>query len=181
MASIAASPVYLEGLKKRCFPSVSESYEASCKKRCRTIDFRSEPDDDAKSCLKYTQRQVDYFEQVKQEEISRLRTECEQFMLRKEADMQKLKPEVSKWREHALQIEKRSERYQQENKLLKRAITIQAQQKDECQRENQVLKQLTAQAAEHIKRLEQSNYALRIHLEKSTSVQISHPRFPDIF
>lgn len=74
------------------------------------------------------------------------------------------------------------ERLAGENRLLKRAITIQSQQKDECQQENAVLRTLATQAAEHIKRLEQSNYALSVHLHTSTNTAASSPfQPPDVF
>ncbi|EEY58127.1 uncharacterized protein PITG_00742 [Phytophthora infestans T30-4] len=65
-------------------------------------------------------------------------------------------------------------RLQGENKLLKRAVAIQNQQKEEVQNENNALKQLATQAAEHMKRLEQANYTLRVHLQTSTNAGLGH-------
>ncbi|EEY68714.1 uncharacterized protein PITG_21906 [Phytophthora infestans T30-4] len=69
-------------------------------------------------------------------------------------------------------------RLQGENKLLKRAVAIQNQQKEEVQNENNALKQLATQAAEHMKRLEQANYTLRVHLQTSTNAGLGHQQQP---
>ena len=54
-----------------------------------------------------------------------------------------------------------------ENKLLKRAITIQNQQKEQLTEENRQVKQMAEQVLERLKRAEQTNYALRVHLQRN--------------
>jgi small-conductance mechanosensitive channel len=126
---------------------------------------------------------MDYFDQVKQAELARLRTEYEQFILKKEQEMNHFKQQIVFLHEKNVAQEKEMEKNLQENKILKRAVTIQNQQKEECQQENIMLKSLAQQAAEHIKRLEQTNYALRVHLQTSTTSQIDHHTNspPDVF
>lgn len=161
----------------------------------------------AKDVPKYTQRHVEYFEQAKQAEIARIRyarwsyflcegpgpgiycdssrlvcrAEYEQFILKKEGEFQNCRHELLQLHVSTESKDKDLERLNGENKLLKRAITIQNQQKEECQQENTMLRNLATQAAEHIKRLEQSNYALSVHLQTSTSTSTGHFQPPDVF
>ncbi|RLN26379.1 hypothetical protein BBJ28_00002342 [Nothophytophthora sp. Chile5] len=188
MASIAASPVYpTDGLKKRS--RLSDSYDLSRKKRCRdgAGEDATAAGGDA-DVAKFTQRHVDYFEQVKQAEIARIsltvicvwvrRAEYEQFIMKKDAEFQRGRQELMQTHERLHHQSKDVERLQGENKLLKRAIAIQSQQKDEVQQENAALRNLTTQAAEHIKRLEQANYTLRVHLQTSTNSGHGHRQQP---
>jgi len=46
------------------------------------------------------------------------------------------------------------------------------------QNENHALKQLATQTAEHMKRLEQANYTLRVHLQTSNNAGLGHPQQP---
>ncbi|KAE9025881.1 hypothetical protein PR003_g9118 [Phytophthora rubi] len=179
MASIAASPaVYPEGLKKRS--RLGESFELSRKKRQRRVGEAGGQDDgpDEADVAKYSQRHVEYFEQVKQAEIARIRAEYEQFILKKEAEFQRLGQELQHTQERVAQQASDVARLQGENKLLKRAVGIQNQQKEEVQHENNALKQLATQAAEHMRRLEQANYTLRVHLQTSTSAGNGHQQQP---
>jgi hypothetical protein len=89
--------------------------------------------------------------------------------MKKEVEYQQFRQEAARMQEHIQAQDRDVQRLQSENKLLKRAITIQNQQKEECLQENAVLKTLATQAADHIKKLEQNNYALRVHLQTSTS------------
>ncbi|KAG7401513.1 hypothetical protein PHYBOEH_000571 [Phytophthora boehmeriae] len=181
MASIAASPVIPDGLKKRS--RLADSFDISRKKRCRVGESSGADDvsDDA-DVAKYSQRHVEYFEQVKQAEIGRIRAEYEQLLLRKDVDFQRLRQELQHSHERGNHQDRELERLHGENKLLKRAIAIQNQQKDECQQENNALKQLATQAADHIKKLEQANYTLRVHLQTSTSSGMGHHlQPPDVF
>ncbi|TMW64308.1 hypothetical protein Poli38472_012930 [Pythium oligandrum] len=195
MASIAASPGFPDGLKKRSRLMTSETYELSRLKRYRgasageygaatASNENAMNDEDAhKDVPKYTQRHVDYFEQVKQAEIARIRAEYEQYIMKKDVEFQQCRQELGRLQEHAQHQDKELHRLHEENKLLKRAVNIQNQQKGEIQQENTVLKSLATQAAEHIKRLEQTNYALRVHLQTSTSSGRSsdHSHPPDVY
>ncbi|KAG6576374.1 uncharacterized protein IUM83_09024 [Phytophthora cinnamomi] len=179
MASIAASPVYPEGLKKRS--RLGESFELSRKKRQRRVGEPGGGADDGADeadVAKYSQRHVEYFEQVKQAEMARIRAEYEQLLLRKEADFQRLGQELQLAQQRAAQQAGDVARLQGENKLLKRAVAIQNQQKEDVARENDALKLLATQAAEHMKRLEQANYTLRVHLQTSTSAGLGHQQQP---
>ncbi|OQR89578.1 hypothetical protein ACHHYP_06196 [Achlya hypogyna] len=133
------------------------------KRRC----FQQEPahEDDLP---KYSQRQFEYLDQAKQAEVSRLRAEFEHIMMRKEKELQDMRVEHDRLRQICTDQAKEAEKVQAENKILRRAVAIQNQQKEEATTENGMLKQLAHQAAEHIKRLEQTNYALRVHLQTST-------------
>lgn len=187
MASIAASPVYPDGLKKRSrLLSAAETFDVARKKRFRGGDAPGGGEDGAAQAAaadapKYSQRHVDYFEQVKQAEVARIRTEYEQYIMKREAELQRCRQELGAAHERLQQQDREVERLQGENRLLKRAITIQNQQKEEAQHESAVLKGLAAQAAEHIKRLEQANYTLRVHLQTSTSASVSQQQPPDVF
>ena len=72
------------------------------------------------------------------------------------------------------------EKLNAENRLLKRAITIQNQKKEEAVHEASALKNLLQQAVDHIKRTEQANYALRVHLQTNENVS-ADSRPPDVF
>lgn len=173
--------VYPDGLKKRS--RLGDSFDMSRKKRQRRVGETSGQEDaaDDADVAKYSQRHVEYFEQVKQAEIARIRAEYEQFIMKKEADFQRLGQELQHTQERAVHQANDVARLQGENKLLKRAVAIQNQQKEEVQQENNALKQLATQAAEHMKRLEQANYTLRVHLQTSTSAAIGHHQPPDVY
>ncbi|GMF21255.1 unnamed protein product [Phytophthora lilii] len=176
-AGFAPVAVYPEGLKKRA--RLADAFELSRKKRFRVGETAGQDDgQDEADVAKYSQRHVEYFEQVKQAEIARIRAEYEQFILKKDADFQRLGQELQHTQQRVAQQASDVARLQGENKLLKRAIAIQSQQKDEVQSENQALKQLATQAAEHMKRLEQANYTLRVHLQTSTSAGLGHHQQP---
>ncbi|KAG7379618.1 hypothetical protein PHYPSEUDO_008345 [Phytophthora pseudosyringae] len=178
MASIAAPPVYPEGLKKRS--RLADSFELSRKRQRRGAGEANGQDEatDEADVAKYSQRHVEYFEQVKQAEIARIRAEYEQFIMKKDAEFQRLGQELQHTQERAAHQANDVARLQSENKLLKRAVAIQNQQKEEVQGENNALKQLATQAAEHMKRLEQANYTLRVHLQTSTSAGMGHHHQP---
>lgn len=76
--------MYPEGLKKRArLLSATDAYESARKKRFRAVDVPGAGEDTASGVTgagasaadapKYSQRHVDYFEQVKQAEIARIR------------------------------------------------------------------------------------------------------------
>lgn len=164
--------MYPEGLKKRS--RLGESFELSRKKRQRRVGENGAQDDgpDEADVAKYSQRHVEYFEQVKQAEIARIRAEYEQFILKKEAEFR------HETQQRAAQQAGEVARLQGENKLLKRAVNIQNEQNQAMEQENTALKQLATQAAEHIRRLEQANYTLRVHLQTSTSAGLGHQQQP---
>ncbi|EQC39386.1 hypothetical protein SDRG_03588 [Saprolegnia diclina VS20] len=135
----------------------------SMKRRC----FQQEPPHEH-DLPKYSQRQFEFLDQAKQAEMSRLRSEFEHIMMSKENELNDLRMERERLRHVCTEQAKEAEKIQAENKLLRRAVTIQNQQKEDATQENNVLKQIATQAAEHIKRLEQTNYALRVHLQAST-------------
>ncbi|KAI9914537.1 hypothetical protein PsorP6_007847 [Peronosclerospora sorghi] len=182
MASIAASPVYPSGLKKRS--RLGDSFDLSRKKRPKRWVGESSGSDDALDDVdvaKYSQRHVDYFEQRKAAELARVRSEYDQLLVKKDAQVQQLHHEVHETHARVTHQERELVRLQGENKLLKRAVAIQKQQKDDVERENHALKHLAAQAADHMKRLEQANYTLRVHLQASTSAAIGQYSPPDVF
>ncbi|OQR89490.1 hypothetical protein THRCLA_22681 [Thraustotheca clavata] len=147
------------------------------KRRC----FQQEPphEDDMP---KYSQRQFEFLEQTKQADMARLRAEFDNFVMRKEKEMHEMRIEYERMRGVCTEQARELEKIQGENKILRRAVAIQNQQKEETSQENAVLKQLAHQAADHIKRLEQTNYALRVHLQTSTGLIGSSDTFsPDVY
>ncbi|GLE11510.1 hypothetical protein PINS_up023966, partial [Pythium insidiosum] len=150
MASIAASPGFPEALKKRSRLLSGDAYDLPSRlKRVRAANTASGVEDRleddttvSKDLPKYTQRHVDYFEQVKQAEIARIRTEYEQYIMKRDLEFQQARHEIARLQDHAVAQDREVQRLQGENKLLKRAITIQNQQKEECLSENNMLKQL---------------------------------------
>ncbi|KAH9127864.1 hypothetical protein AeMF1_001904 [Aphanomyces euteiches] len=151
------------------FPILNEEGARMIKRRCFQQEMTGEDD-----LPKYSQRQFEYLEQVKQAELNRLRTECEQIILRKDKDIQNMHAEYDRLREMTMAQAKELEKVHGENKILRRAVAIQNQQKEEATQENTMLKQLTHQAAEHIKRLEQTNYALRVHLQTNFLLSLNY-------
>ncbi|KAF0693889.1 Aste57867_15183 [Aphanomyces stellatus] len=154
------------------FPVMNEEAPRLIKRRCFQQELSNEDD-----LPKYSQRQFEYLDQAKQADMNRLRTECEQILMRKEKDMHEMRVEFERLREMCMVQAKELEKVQGENKILRRAVTIQNQQKEEASQENMVLKQLATQAADHIKRLEQTNYALRVHLHTSTGTPSASGHF----
>ncbi|ETV97493.1 hypothetical protein H310_09418 [Aphanomyces invadans] len=188
MASMTVSPHSTRESLKRTrmvaspidsgFPVINEDASARLiKRRCIPQDVPCEDD-----LPKYTQRQFEYIEQVKISDLNRLRTECEQILLRKDKEMQEMRIALDRLRETCMGQAKEFEKIQAENKILRRAVTIQNQQKEEATQENAALKQLAVQAADHIKRLEQTNYALRVHLHTSSNDHGTSSHFsPDVY
>lgn len=70
-----------------------------------------------------------------------------------------------------------------ENKILRKAVTIQNGQKEGALREIAHWKNSTEQANLHIKKVEQSNYALRVHLQALETSNAPHFRShqPDVY
>ncbi|CAI5744485.1 unnamed protein product [Peronospora destructor] len=181
MASIAASPVCPNGLKKRSRLNESLDLIRNKRQRC-VVDTNNHNDsiDDA-DVAKYSQRHVEYFEHLKQAEIARLKTEADQLMMKKEVDFQRLGQEFQSIQNQVNHQTNEMARLQGENRLLKHAVAIQNQQKEEVVQENKALKHLATQAAEHMKRLEQANYTLRVHLQASTNATVGYHQPPDVY
>lgn len=92
---------FSDGLKKRGRGMINaDSYDLARKKRFRGLDASGNSTEDGASVVpsadapKYTQRQVDYFEQVKQAEMARIKTEYEQYIMKKDVEFQHLRQEV---------------------------------------------------------------------------------------
>ncbi|TDH68121.1 hypothetical protein CCR75_005424 [Bremia lactucae] len=181
MASIAASPVYPEGLKKRS--RHADSFDLLRKRQRRGVG--ESPQDEIAvdaDTAKYSQRHVEYFEQAKQSEIARIKAEYEQFIMKRDAEFQRLGQELEHSQERVAYQANDIVRLQSENKVLKRAVAIQNQQKEEVLSENNALKELATQAAEHMRRLEQANFTLRVHLQTSTNAGFGHQyQPPDVY
>lgn len=185
MTSVA-SPGFTRNLKKRTRTGSllgAENYELNSLKRYRGMDQTEENKKD--SSFGYgnnTTPAPSHPYQFYENELHRVRSEYENHLTTKEYELQALKTEILQLRENNDAQGKEYERIQNENKLLKRAVTIQNQQKEEVQQENQQLKQFMQQGAEHIKRLEQSNYALRVHLQATQTNGLEHANHqPDVY
>lgn len=94
---------FSDGLKKRGRGMISaDSYDLARKKRFRGLDAsgNNNTEDGANAGVpaadvpKYTQRQVDYFEQVKLAETARIKAEYEQYIMKKDVEFQQLRQEV---------------------------------------------------------------------------------------
>ncbi|CAN0083775.1 unnamed protein product, partial [Sphacelaria rigidula] len=86
----------------------------------------------------------------------------------KEGELAVAKEENARLRDGVGMYQKELERLTSENRILKRAVGIQNNKgKEVCQLENQLhnLQQTAGQAAEYIKRLEQTNYALSVRVQ----------------
>jgi len=121
--------VYPDGLKKRS--RLTEPFELSRKKRQRRVDGQDEADDDA-DVVKYSQRHVEYFEQVKQAEIARIRAEYEQFIMKKDVEFQRLGQELGHTQERMAQQANEVNRLQGENRLLKRPWPFKTSRRRRC-------------------------------------------------
>lgn len=81
--------------------------------------------------------------------------------------------------------QKEVERLAAENRILKRAVGIQNTKGKEVEGQLQQLQQAAGQAAEYIKRLEQSNYALSVRVQAMGSSGpndfLGGQRNPDVF
>lgn len=122
--------------------------------------------EDENDIPRYTQRQIQFIEHQKSVELQKLRQDFQAFIQKKEAENHALAAEKGKFCERMVAQQKEIDRVLAENNILKKAVAIQQKKVEGSTAENTALKHGLHQAAEHIKRLEQSNYALQVHLQQ---------------
>lgn len=115
-----------------------------------------------------------------------LRTEFSSSLDSKDAEIFSLRSSMSQQSALLSQTQSGKTVCEEENRILKRAVTIQDGRQKELTYQNQQLQNVLAQAAEHITNLERNNLELRTKLDQARAQQtFSHSnfdnRFPDVF
>lgn len=115
-----------------------------------------------------------------------LRTEFSSSLDQKDAEIFSLRSSMSQQSVLLLQSQSGKSVCEEENRILKRAVTIQDGRQKELTYQNQQLQNVLAQAAEHITNLERNNSELRTKLDQaraqhSFSYSNFDNRFPDVF
>jgi len=106
----------------------------------------------------YTSRHLAMLNQQKIEEFENLKQEFEQTIQTKDSDFQSAITEIQRLQG----IEEECERVKTENKVLKRAVTIQNKQQSEAKEELIKLQQSHQQLLQYAHELERVNYALQV-------------------
>eukprot|EP00615_Pteridomonas_danica_P007318 CAMPEP_0114353932 /NCGR_PEP_ID=MMETSP0101-20121206/19036_1 /TAXON_ID=38822 ORGANISM="Pteridomonas danica, Strain PT" /NCGR_SAMPLE_ID=MMETSP0101 /ASSEMBLY_ACC=CAM_ASM_000211 /LENGTH=210 /DNA_ID=CAMNT_0001495019 /DNA_START=82 /DNA_END=711 /DNA_ORIENTATION=- len=137
-------------------------------KRCR------QPDGGSFNVPRYTQQQMDEYEQSKNQEVERMREEMQEYINQKDQEVAAANDEVVMLRSQIEQGKGELSRLTQENTVLKHGIRIQQGQVEnaqaECEakyaQERESFIKISTDAAEHIRRIEAANYSLRVQLEQ---------------
>uniref|UniRef100_A0A6V1NE11 Uncharacterized protein n=1 Tax=Heterosigma akashiwo TaxID=2829 RepID=A0A6V1NE11_HETAK len=117
-----------------------------------------------------------------QAEIENLRFTLSKELEAKEASLSQFKIENASLQNQLAQFQHELQRIQEENKILKKAVNLQNSKAKESEQTIKMQEATLVQAVDHIKKLEQTNYALRIHLENSKSTPLTFDqRPPDVF
>lgn len=116
----------------------------------------------------------------------KLRTEFMSSLDQKDAEIFSLRSSISQQSLVLSQTQSGKTVCEEENRILKRAVTIQDGRQKELTYQNQQLQNVLAQAAEHITSLERINLELRSKLDQArVQHTFSHSnfdnRFPDVF
>jgi hypothetical protein len=115
-----------------------------------------------------------------------LRTEFSSSLDQKDAEIFSLRSSMSQQSVLLSQTQSGKTVCEEENRILKRAVTIQDGRQKELTYQNQQLQNVLSQAAEHITNLERNNLELRTKLDQARAQHtFSHSnfdnRFPDVF
>ena len=125
----------------------------------------------------FTQQQVDFFEQKKKAEMAKICCEYDQLVWKKDQAQAQLSAELDQTK-HVVSLQAQGlEKLSQENQILKRAVGIQNQQKVQAQAEMGQLQARLTQAIDQIRKLEQTNYALKVHLQSNDSMSGNNTTF----
>jgi len=118
------------------------------------------------------------------QEFNNLRSQFTAELAERESQTNNLHSENVSLKQQLQQFQNELMKLQEENKILKKAVHLQNSKSKELEKSFNCQQQSLSQAAEHIKRLEQTNYALRVHLEANSTPQSFssfEQRPPDVF
>lgn len=112
--------------------------------------------------------------------------ELQQMVEQQAAEIQRLKSEKDSVEVSANQLSSQHTKAEHENKILKRAVTIQQERGNQMTAELERANQFKAQAEDRIRRLEQMNVTLQYRLQAISSPQGNDfmgfgPRPPDVY
>lgn len=138
-------------------PSSADPHVAACAKRYRLSD-------ENRDAPAYSQRQLEFLEQRKDAEAGRLRAEFAEALARKDGEIAGMTAEHVRVLEAFRVLRDEFDKAAGENKILKKAVAIQHDKQKQHDAQMAAFVDAAAKAAEHIKRIEQTNYALRAHL-----------------
>ncbi|CAM9775405.1 unnamed protein product [Choristocarpus tenellus] len=150
---------------------------------------------DGRDLPAFTHRQFEAFAREKDVELVAARREARDPSSRvgamrdhlgeKEGELQKLRNENTRLGGGLGACQKEVERLQGENRILKRGMTIQNNKCRETEGQLHALQQAALQAAEYMKRLEQTNYALSVRVQaignSGANDFMGGQRPPDVF
>jgi GTP-sensing pleiotropic transcriptional regulator CodY len=101
------------------------------------------------------------------------------------AEIQRLKTEKEFVEASASQLSSHQAKVEHENKILKRAVTIQQERQNQMTAELEGARQFKAAAEERVRRLEQMNLTLQYRLQATMASEKdftwSNPRPPDVY
>uniref|UniRef100_A0A7S2WWK1 Uncharacterized protein n=1 Tax=Rhizochromulina marina TaxID=1034831 RepID=A0A7S2WWK1_9STRA len=123
----------------------------------------------------YSQRQMDEVQQSKLAELAQMQHQCGAALAGKDEILQQAQAELEELRARLTE----QERLTHENKLLKRAVAIQhnagekmREMEEKHRQEIKVFLDAGVQASEYIRRLEQTNFTLKAHLQQMTAPHV---------
>lgn len=129
-------------------------YSHGAPKRMRTGGGCSPPPPEMPQ---FSQRQVD-------EQLQRLRSEYTAFSSRREEQMREAGAELARLAAAFTASQRELEKSSGENKILRRAVTIQNTRCRELEGQLTTAQQAASAAGDHIRRLEQANYAMALRI-----------------
>ena len=111
--------------------------------------------------------------------------ELQQVVQTQSTEIERLKSEYSSLQASTSQLSSQHAKVEHENKILKRAVTIQQERGNQMISELENARQYKVEAEERIRRLEQMNLTLQYQLQNSSSMGNDYMRFsprpPDVF
>lgn len=150
-----------------------EQREMGKAKRCR-IPGAAAAEEENVDIPMYSTRQMQQFEGMKNAEMERLREEAQRYVAGKDEELRAKTEEAQLLLAAATAQKGEIDRLQHENGILKQGVRIQSaavervrgEGEERHASEREAFGRAALQAAEHIRRLEQANYALRVQLEQ---------------
>jgi len=184
--SMDVSSSYVHSFKRRRFGS-GDIMETSHKSNETFNGFASPQPSTLVDTLSPTRSASAIWKRRRTEEISQGTSQqqhLQRTIERQAADIESLKKEKSAVETSFTTLKSDHEKHQHENRILKRAITIQQERQNQAGREIDAARQHNEKTDEHVKRLEQVIMTLRYHLQAQqpcTGNDFMGNRPPDVF
>jgi len=156
--------------------------ESSFKKSRRHSSMMVENDIPDPSLSFCSKGQFEMYDKQKEMEVERLRSDFTSALAQKDRDFQQINQANSLLHQEITALKSTMEKMGNENRILKKAVNIQNNKGKELELELMNAKKFCVEREEYIKRLEQINYALKVHLGQGSMIEsaLNHNQPPDV-